>query len=73
MEKDIYYENINISINTLTLFERMYNEKKKEIVSDLKKTFKEKYNIHINESKLSKDVSLNTSKCMGTSTTDTNY
>jgi len=73
MEKDIYYENINISINTLTLFERMYNEKKKEIVSDLKKTFKEKYNIHINESKLSKDVSLNTSKCMGTSTTDINY
>ena len=72
MEKDIYYENINISINTLTLFERMYNEKKKEIVSDLKKTFKEKYNIHINESKLSKDVSLNTSKCL-TSTTDTNY
>jgi len=72
MEKDIYYENINISINTLTLFERMYNEKKKEIVSDLKKTFKEKYNIHINESKLSKDVSLNTSKCI-TSTTDTNY
>ena len=38
MEKDIYYENINISINTLTLFERMYNEKKKEIVSDLKKS-----------------------------------
>ena len=72
MEKEIYYENINISINTLTLFERMYNEKKKEIVSDLKKTFKEKYNIHINESKLSKDVSLNTSKCI-TSTTDTNY
>ena len=72
MEKDIYYENINISINTLTLFERMYNEKKKEIVSDLKKTFKEKYNIHINESKLSKDVSINTSKCI-TSTTDTNY
>lgn len=72
MEKDIYYENINISINTLTLFEKMYEEKKKEIVSDLKKTFKEKYNIHINESKLSKDVSLNTSKCI-TSTTDTNY
>tara|TARA_B100000214_G_scaffold299131_1_gene229274 strand:+ start:8955 stop:9173 length:219 start_codon:yes stop_codon:yes gene_type:complete len=72
MEKDIYYENINISINTLTLFEKMYEEKKKEIVSDLKKTFKEKYNIHINESKLSKDVSINTSKCI-TSTTDTNY
>ena len=72
MEKDIYYENINISINTLTLFEKMYEEKKKEIVSDLKKTFKEKYNIHINESKLSKDVSINTSKCI-TATTDTNY
>lgn len=72
MEKDIYYENINISINTLTLFEKMYEEKKKGIVSDLKKTFKEKYNIHINESKLSKDVSINTSKCI-TSTTDTNY
>ena len=72
MEKDIYYENINISINTLTLFEKMYEEKKKEIVSDLKKTFKEKYNIHINESKLSKDVSINTSKCI-TSTTDTHY
>ena len=72
MEKDIYYENINISINTLTLFEKMYEEKKKEIVSDLKKTFKEKYNIHINESKLTKDVSINTSKCI-TSTTDTNY
>tara|TARA_Y100001936_G_C16092415_1_gene687655 strand:+ start:8427 stop:8648 length:222 start_codon:yes stop_codon:yes gene_type:complete len=56
MEKDIYFENINISISTVTSFKRAYEEKKKEVISDLRKNLKEKYNIDINESNLSTDI-----------------
>ena len=56
MEKDIYFENINISISTVTSFKRAYEEKKKEVIRDLRKNLKDKYNIDINESNLSTDI-----------------
>ena len=48
MEKDIFYENLDISCKTILLFEEMYSTKKKEIINDLRKNLKEKYNIDIN-------------------------
>jgi len=48
MEKDIFYENLDISCKTILLFEEMYSTKKKEIINDLRKILKEKYNIDIN-------------------------
>ena len=48
MEKDIFYENLDISCKTILLFEEMYSTQKKEIINDLRKILKEKYNIDIN-------------------------
>ena len=50
MGDDIYFESVNISYKTVNIFEEMYGTKKKEIINDLKKILKEKYNININES-----------------------
>ena len=47
MSEDIYYENVNISYKTVDLFEKMYIEKKEEIIDKLIKNIKEKYNIDI--------------------------
>ena len=55
MEGDIYFESVNISYKTVNIFEEMYETKKKEIINDLKKILKEKYNININES-VRKDI-----------------
>ena len=55
MEGDIYFESVNISYKTVNIFEEMYGTKKKEIINDLKKILKEKYNININES-VRKDI-----------------
>ena len=66
MEKDIYFENINISISTVTSFKRAYEEKKKEVISDLRKNLKEKYNIDINGSK--EDVKHIKATCNNSST-----
>ena len=56
MENDIFYEQMVISNKTLNHFEAMYQEKQNEIIRDLKKIMKEKYNIDIidNESTNSK-------------------
>ena len=37
MENDIYFESIHISYQTINIFEEMYENKKKEIMNDLKK------------------------------------
>jgi hypothetical protein len=54
---DIYYENIMISYKTINIFEAMYNDKKNEIIKEIRKNIKEKYNIDIitngNESRTS--------------------
>ena len=55
MVGDIYFESVNISYKTVNIFEEMYETKKKEIINDLKKILKEKYNININES-VRKDI-----------------
>ena len=56
MENDIFYEQMVVSNKILNHFEAMYQEKQKEIIHDLKKIMKEKYNIDIidNESPYSK-------------------
>ena len=56
MENDVFYEQMVVSKKTLNHFEAMYQEKKNEIIHDLKKIMKEKYNIDIidNESTNSK-------------------
>lgn len=56
MENDIFYEQMVVSNKTLNHFEAMYHGKQKEIIYDLKKIMKEKYNIDIidNESTYSK-------------------
>ena len=56
MENDIYFESIYLSYRTIKTFEKMYESKKEEIMNDLKKKIKEKYNIDINGSKLSEDT-----------------
>tara|TARA_B100000686_G_C16729851_1_gene940003 strand:- start:333 stop:542 length:210 start_codon:yes stop_codon:yes gene_type:complete len=56
MENDIYFESIYLSYKTIKTFEKMYESKKEEIMNDLKKKIKEKYNIDINGSKLSEDT-----------------
>lgn len=54
---EVYYENIMISYKTINIFEAMYNDKKNEIIKDIQKNIKEKYNIDIitngNESRTS--------------------
>ena len=50
MGDDIYFESVNISYKTVNIFEEMYGSKKEEIINDLKKILKEKYNIDINGS-----------------------
>lgn len=44
----IYYENVDISYKTINIFETMYLKKKEEIIYEIKKNIKEKYNIDIN-------------------------
>jgi hypothetical protein len=44
---EVYYENIMISYKTINIFEAMYNDKKNEIIKDIQKNIKEKYNIDI--------------------------
>ena len=55
--EDIYYENIMISYKTINIFDAMYNDKKNEIIKEIRKNIKEKYNIDIitngNESRTS--------------------
>ena len=45
---EIYYENVDISYKTINIFENMYSKKKEEIIYEIKKSIKEKYNIDIN-------------------------
>ena len=47
MENEIYYEQMVVSNKTLNQFETLYQDKKNEIIKDLKKIIKEKYNIDI--------------------------
>ena len=47
MEHEIYYEQMVVSNKTLNQFETLYQDKKNEIIKDLKKIIKEKYNIDI--------------------------
>ncbi len=49
MEKGIYYEQVNISNKVYNNFVSLYNKEKQEIIKDLKKIIKEKYNIDIIE------------------------
>ena len=44
---DIYYENTTISYKTVNIFETMFTEKKHEIIKEIQKNIKEKYNIDI--------------------------
>jgi len=44
---EVYYENIMISYKTINIFEAMYNDKKNEIIEEIRKNIKEKYNIDI--------------------------
>jgi hypothetical protein len=54
---EVYYENVMVSYKTINIFEAMYNDKKNEIIKDIQKNIKEKYNIDIitngNESRTS--------------------
>ena len=54
MENDIYFESIHISYQTINIFEEMYENKKKEIMNDLKK----KHNININGRELSENTTI---------------
>ena len=47
MENEIYYEQMVVSKKTLNQFETLYQDKKNEIIKDLKNIIKEKYNIDI--------------------------
>ena len=55
--EEIYYENTTISYKTVNIFETMFTEKKHEIIKEILKNIKEKYNIDIitngNESRTS--------------------
>ena len=66
MDKDIYYESVNISYKTVQQFEEMYNSEKEKIIIDLKNILKEKYNIDINGSK--EDVKHIKATCNNSST-----
>jgi len=66
MDKDIYYESVNISYKTVQQFEEMYNSEKEKIIIDLKNILKEKYNIDINGSK--EDVKHIKTTCNNSST-----
>jgi galactose-1-phosphate uridylyltransferase len=44
---EVYYENVMVSYKTINIFEAMYNDKKNEIIKDIQKNIKEKYNIDI--------------------------
>jgi transcriptional regulator len=48
MDCDTYYENTKISYKTLNIFEEIYETAKEEIITQLQKNIKEKYNIDIN-------------------------
>lgn len=48
MDCETYYESIKISYKTLNIFEEIYEKTKKEIIRELQKNIKEKYNIDIN-------------------------
>jgi uncharacterized protein YlxP (DUF503 family) len=45
--EEIYYENTTISYKTVNIFETMFTEKKHEIIKEILKNIKEKYNIDI--------------------------
>ena len=45
--EEIYYENTTISYKTVNIFETMFTEKKHEIIKEIQKNIKEKYNIDI--------------------------
>jgi len=45
--EEIYYENTAISYKTVNIFETMFTEKKHEIIKEILKNIKEKYNIDI--------------------------
>jgi len=45
---DTFYETTNISYKTLNIFEAMYIVERDKITIEIKKRFKEKYNIDIN-------------------------
>jgi uncharacterized protein YlxP (DUF503 family) len=45
--EEIYYENTTISYKTVNIFETMFTEKKQEIIKEILKNIKEKYNIDI--------------------------
>ena len=72
MEKDIYFEWISMSKKEVVRFEDMYLHKKNEIINDLKKIFKEKYNIHINGTESTKSIPDIRDKCNYLSTHDCN-
>jgi hypothetical protein len=48
MDYETYYESTKISYKTLNIFEEIYEKTKKEIIMELQKNIKEKYNIDIN-------------------------
>jgi len=48
MDCDTYYENTKLSYKTLNIFEEIYETTKEEIIIQLQKNIKEKYNIDIN-------------------------
>ena len=62
MENDIYFESVHVSCKTINNFEQIYNNMKKDIMNDLRKELKEKYNIDINGIKLSENTAITTAK-----------
>ena len=62
MENDIYFESVQVSCKTINNFEQIYNNMKKDVMNDLRKKLKEKYNIDINGIKLSEDTTITTTK-----------
>ena len=56
MENDIYFESIHISYQTINIFEEMYENKKKEIMNDLKK--KHNNNSNSNGRELSENTTI---------------
>ena len=58
MENDIYFEGVYISYQTISLFEEMYENKKQEIMNDLKK--KHNSNSNNNSNIYGRELSENT-------------
>ena len=62
MENDIYFESVHVSCRTINNFEQIYNNMKEDVMNDLRKKLKEKYNIDINGIKLSENTGITTTK-----------